>query len=257
MHFVCIVPRISWHTPSPGDVTLILTTHDSRLPRATVFRTDVLTLYTQWINRLGNGDRGFDVSDRETLANELRQMIEHIRAHVPDAVINTRLAQSDQNGVVMHAQVMGGSGPSGSAHASAPVGDCSPELAENRALARAMIAMGLPPIQEAAPPRESAPAPKLHSVTGQPEQPGRVVQFPAHEPERTEPKPDQSESEPKPDQGESDPEPEDISWTAFWTWAKANGFPDKKTLEEAIGRSINQLTPAQIRKLAQSILDTR
>ena len=57
-------------------------------------------------------------------------MIEHIRAHVPDAVVNTRLAHSDQNGVVIHAQIMGGSGPSGSAHASAPVGDASPELAE-------------------------------------------------------------------------------------------------------------------------------
>ena len=59
------------------------------------------------------------MSDRETLASELRQMIEHIRAYVPDAVVNTRLAHSDQNGVVIHAQIMGGSGPSGSAHASA------------------------------------------------------------------------------------------------------------------------------------------
>jgi cell pole-organizing protein PopZ len=187
------------------------------------------------------------VSDRETLANELRQMIEHIRAHVPDAVINTRLAQSDQHGVVMHAQIMGGSGPSGSAHASAPVSECAPEMAENRALARAMIAMGLPPVQDAIPAKETTPAPKLHPVNGQ-EQPGRVVQFPAHEPERP---------EPKPDQAEPDPEPEDISWTAFWTWAKANGFANRDALEAAIGQSINQLTPAQIRKLAQSAIDAR
>ena len=121
------------------------------------------------------------MSDRETLASELRQMIEHIRAHVPDAVVNTRLAHSDQNGVVIHAQIMGGSGPSGSAHASAPVGDASPELAENRAIARAMIAMGLPAIQDTA-------APKLHSVAQQ-DQPSRVVQFPAQEPERADNKP--------------------------------------------------------------------
>jgi hypothetical protein len=188
------------------------------------------------------------VSDRNTLANELRQMIEHIRAHVPDAVINTRLAQSDENGVVMHAQIMGGSGPSGSAHASAPVGECAPEVAENRALGRAMIAMGLPPIQEAVPAKETTPAPKLHPVADLQDQPGRVVQFPAHEPERTEPKPDQSEP---------DPDPEDISWTAFWTWAKANGFANRDALEAAIGQSINQLTPAQIRKLAQSVLGPR
>src|SRR5690242_20898049 len=118
-------------------------------------------------------------------------MIEHIRAHVPDAVVNTRLAHSDQNGVVIHAQIMGGSGPSGSAHASAPVGDASPELAENRAIARAMIAMGLPAIQESV-------GPKLH--VAQPEQPSRVVRFPAQEPERAGNKP----ADPRPD---SDPRP--------------------------------------------------
>jgi hypothetical protein len=107
--------------------------------------------------------------------------------------------------------------------------------------------MGLPPFQEATQPKDTAPAPKLHSVAGQ-EQPGRVVQFPAHEPEAPEPKPDQSES---------DPEPEDISWTAFWTWAKANGFANREALEAAIGQSINQLTPAQIRKLAQTTIDAR
>ncbi|HYP61586.1 MAG TPA: hypothetical protein VEQ36_14240 [Thermomicrobiales bacterium] len=181
------------------------------------------------------------MSDRETLASELRQMIEHIRAHVPDAVVNTRLAHSDQNGVVIHAQIMGGSGPSGSAHASAPVDDASPELAENRAIARAMIAMGLPAIQE--------PAPKLHSVAQQ-DQPSRVVQFPAQEPEQ----PDSKPTEPETD---SDPRPEDISWTAFWTWAKANGFANRDALEEAIGQSINQLSPSQARKLAQTIIDAR
>jgi hypothetical protein len=182
------------------------------------------------------------VSDRETLASELRQMIEHIRAHVPDAVVNTRLAHSDQTGVVIHAQIMGGSGPSGSAHASASVGDASPELAENRAIARAMIAMGLPAMPDTV-------APKLHSVAQQ-DQPSRVVQFPAQETER----PDATPAEPETD---SDPRPEDISWTAFWTWAKANGFANRDALEEAIGQSINQLSPGQARKLAQTVIDAR
>ena len=183
------------------------------------------------------------MSDRETLANELRQMIEHIRAHVPDAVVNTRLAHSDQNGVVIHAQIMGGSSPSGSAHASAPVGDASPELAENRAIARAMIAMGLPAIQET--------APKLHSVAQQ-DQPSRVVQFPAQEPERPDSKPPELEPD-----ADAEPRPEDISWTAFWTWAKTNGFANRDALEQAIGQSINQLSPGQARKLAQTVIDAR
>jgi hypothetical protein len=180
------------------------------------------------------------VSDRDALANELQRMIEHIRTHVPDAVINTRLAHGDQNGIVIHAQIMGGSGAAGAAHASAPNGDGAAELAENRAVERAMIAMGIPPIPEASPAQTT---PRLHSVAGQ-EQSGRVVQFPAQESDREDARAD-------------DPEPEDISWTAFWTWARANGFANREVLEEAIGQSIAQLTPAQIRKLAQEVLDAR
>ena len=180
------------------------------------------------------------MSDRETLASELQRMIEHIRVHVPDAVINTRLAHGDPNGIVIHAQIMGGSGAAGAAHASAPNADGSAELAENRAIERAMIAMGIPPIPDATP---TATTPRLHRVAAQ-EQSGRVVQFPAQESER-----DESRSD--------DPEPEDISWTAFWTWARSNGFANREVLEEAIGQSIGQLTPAQIRKLAQEVLDSR
>jgi ribosomal protein S11 len=195
------------------------------------------------------GEMGYEdnaVSDREQLATELQHMIQYIRNHVPDAVINTRLAHGDQNGIVIHAQIMGGSGAAGAAHASAPYGDGAAELAENRAIERAMIAMGIPPIPEAT-------SPRLHSVAGQ-EQGGRVVPFPAQEPERADATPD----EPAKDQSSGDdPEPEDISWTAFWTWARANGFANRDALEEAIGQTINQLTPGQIRKLAQDVLKTR
>jgi len=50
---------------------------------------------------------------------------------------------------------------------------------------------------------------------------------------------------------------EDISWTAFWTWAKTNGFANRDALEQAIGQSINQLSPGQARKLAQTVIDAR
>ena len=177
------------------------------------------------------------MSDREQLATELQHMIQHIRNHVPDAVINTRLANADESGIVIHAQIMGGSGAAGAAHASAAFADASAELAENRAIERAMIAMGLPPL-----PVETS-APRLHRVTT-PEPAGRVVRFPAQETERE-------------NASATDPEPEDISWTAFWTWARTNGFANREALETAIGQSINQLTPAQVRKLAQDVIDSR
>ena len=177
------------------------------------------------------------MSDREQLGTELQQMIQHIRNHVPDAVINTRLANADESGMVIHAQIMGSSGAAGAAHASAAFGDASAEQAENRAIERAMIAMGIPAL-----PVETT-APKLHRVTT-PEPAGRMVRFPAQDAERE-------------DTVSSDPEPEDISWTAFWTWARVNGFASRDALETAIGQPINQLTPGQVRKLAQDVIDAR
>lgn len=183
--------------------------------------------------------------DRESLNTELQGLVQQIRTHVPDAVINTRLAHADQNGIVIHAQIVGTNGVSGGAHAHAGAGDFAAELAENRALARAMIAIGIPPVPEPVAPTQ------LHTVPSGDDR--RVVKFPSQEPEPAPPVP-----EPLP-AGEPprDPEPEDISWTAFWTWAKANGFANREALEEAIGRSINQLLPAEARRLAQAVIDQR
>jgi hypothetical protein len=186
--------------------------------------------------------------DREGLANELQGLVQQIRAHVPDAVINTRLAHADQNGIVIHAQIVGANGVSGGAHATAGVGDFAAELAENRALARAMIALGIPPVPEPVAPTQ------LHTVPSGDDR--RVVPFPKHEPE-TAPEPTPQPPAPTAPTPEDDPEPEDISWTAFWTWARANGFANREALEEAIGRPIKDLMPAEIRRLAQPVIDQR
>ena len=169
------------------------------------------------------------MSDREQLATELQQLVQHIRTHVPDAVINTRLAISDEAGTIIHAQIMGGSGVSAGAHASAEAGDASAEIAENRAIIRAIIAMGLPPLAEPV-------ATRLHSVPSA-ESSSRVVRFPT------------SETEPRDSDGD-DIQPADISWTEFWKWARSYGFVNKVALETAIGQTIDRLTPAEARKLA-------
>ena len=197
--------------------------------------------------------------DREALAIELQELVHQIRAHVPDAVINTRLAHADQYGIVIHAQIVGANGVSGGAHAHAGAGDVGAELAENRALARAMIAIGIPPVPEPVAPT------RLHSVPSGEAAP-RVVPFPSQEQE-----PDETASDPEKPKLPSaepatpsistasgeDPEPEDISWTAFWTWARANGFANREALETAIGQPIDRLMPGELRKLAQSAIDNR
>ena len=169
------------------------------------------------------------MTDRTELAVELQSLLNHIRSHLPDVVVSTRLAHADDTSVIMHAQLVGGDRTAIGVHASAPAGEGAAELAENRAVIRAMIAAGLPAMIDDL-------TPKLRSVPDN-EPPSRVVQFPKQEPE----------AQPGPvTDGE---EPEDISWTAFWRWARGAGYPDKDALEAAIGRSINDLTPGDIRKL--------
>jgi hypothetical protein len=186
--------------------------------------------------------------DRESLAAELQGLVQQIRAHVPDAVINTRLAHADQHGIVIHAQIVGANAFSAGAHAHAAAGDFAAELAENRALARAMIAIGIPPVPEPVAPTQ------LHTVpTGDDR---RVVPFPTQEPEPA-PEPTPQAPEPPATSTHDDPEPEDISWTAFWTWARANGFASREALEEAIGQPIKDLMPSEIRRLAQPVIDQR
>jgi hypothetical protein len=175
-------------------------------------------------------------------------LVQQIRAHVPDAVINTRLAHADQHGIVIHAQIVGANAFSAGAHAHAAAGDFAAELAENRALARAMIAIGIPPVPEPVAPTQ------LHKVPSGDDR--RVVPFPTQESELA-PEPTPDRPAPASTSTDDDPEPEDISWTAFWTWAKANGFNGRAELESAIGQSINQLLPAEARRLAQAVIDQR
>jgi hypothetical protein len=200
---------------------------------------------------------------REHLADEFQQLVAHIREHAPDAVINTRLAHADETTVVIHAQIVSSAGSAAGAHGSAEMQEGAAEIAENRALHRAMTAMGIPGLQE-------LPLPRLHSVSAS-DNAGRVVQFPSPESPVVEPNPAvtpdvpaEPEVPPVPPVSndptapppvelpqpveQADPAPEDISWTAFWKWAKANGFADKDAVETAIGQKIDALSPADIRR---------
>lgn len=200
---------------------------------------------------------------REHLADEFQQLVAHIRDHAPDAVINTRLAHADETTVVIHAQIVSSTGSAAGAHGSAEMQEGAAEIAENRALHRAMTAMGIPGLQE-------LPLPRLHSVPAN-DNAGRVVQFPSPETpasETEQPAGADASAEPEPPAvspvsndptapspvetpqpvERADPAPEDISWTAFWKWAKANGYADKDAVEAAIGGSISAMSPAEIRR---------
>ncbi|HEY8600616.1 MAG TPA: hypothetical protein VIL85_19425 [Thermomicrobiales bacterium] len=41
-------------------------------------------------------------------------------------------------------------------------------------------------------------------------------------------------------------------WTEFWSWARARGFNDRKSLDAVVGRPTNGMTPLEIRKQIQA-----
>ncbi len=41
-------------------------------------------------------------------------------------------------------------------------------------------------------------------------------------------------------------------WTEFWSWARARGFNDRKSLDAVVGRATNGMTPLEIRKQIQA-----
>ncbi|MDQ3044510.1 MAG: hypothetical protein M3R06_05085 [Chloroflexota bacterium] len=50
----------------------------------------------------------------------------------------------------------------------------------------------------------------------------------------------------------AEPDLADFSWTAFWQWARPIGYTNKPDLEAAIGRTIDGLTPADVRALIRT-----
>ncbi len=69
-------------------------------------------------------------------------------------------------------------------------------------------------------------------------------------PQAHDPRPDQDPAivpSPTPAEPESEPALEDYSWTAFWRVARPQGF-NKVKVEEQIGRSIDGMTPIQVRE---------
>jgi hypothetical protein len=159
------------------------------------------------------------------------------------------------------------------------------ETAETRAIGRALDVLGmiLPPETEPRPKpepmrqpeRQKTPAP-TPTAPVDPEDPPAVVDAlrraarsqprPIHAVEQAEteepaarpttgdvrftvptPFPQRSQSEESGgDEGES-VQMEDVSWTSFWRWARDKGLMRKVDIEQRIGRSIDDLSPAQIR----------
>lgn len=201
---------------------------------------------------------------------DLKWQLVWLRAEHPDARIETQLVPTDDELVSCRATVSLPSGASASAHGSAKLEggmESLVELAENRALVRALAALGYgaeyaEDDRLEARPRLIPPVELMTARTLKERDEGARYS----EPERLSEAEDESDDElpeDEPDPPTSMPatpttDPErpatprsgaDISWNKFWEWARPRGYRSAAELSELLGVEVLSLTPADVRRL--------
>lgn len=190
--------------------------------------------------------------------NTLQSRLLWFRGDHPDAEIETELVVAEEEMAVCKATLRSPSGGSASSHGSALrelAGAGYVELAEDRALTRALIALGY---GESAPDlggddsddSETPPAPiELMSARA------LVPDEPETEEDEERPSRPHQVREDRPSRETGD-EGADVNWTKFWTWARRRGYRDANQLSELLGVDVLAHTPREVRQmLAQYELD--
>lgn len=175
-------------------------------------------------------------------------LLRSLRVDHPNSMISAELTRLDETQAVVRVEIVlpeGGSASSyGVAAADTPH---AVETAENRALGRALSALGYLESGEPAPSdhKERGPSPLEPMIDERPAR-SEATEAPRTTDDQVPPAPIETVA-PQPTADEGDPPLEDYSWTAFWKWARKAGYQDKATVEELIGESITSLSPAQVR----------
>ncbi len=207
-----------------------------------------------------------------------------LRREHPDAEIITEHIRIDDTIAIFRATVSIPSGGKATGHGSETAKDFPDyiEKAETKALGRALNALGYgaqfaegedaanaglsqPPLRPV--PAETAESPLPQPARGGAPEPGRAGDRQPAVPPRAAPAGTARAGEPRPPvrpapmpapagrqepaahAGEGEPPLEDYSWTAFWRWAREQGFDKKAAIESFVGQSIQNLSPAELRQL--------
>ena len=198
--------------------------------------------------------------------------LEWVRETHPDARITATLIPTDDALVPVRIEIATPEGPDGAGHGVA----LGVEEAEDRAILRAAETLGYRDVSgiepDAMEPLDDGPSLPLETVqhtsttplAGRSAQLGpSVVVRPRSQPPNpvTTPPPRPIRPVPAPGEpgfdepvGEDDLEMEDVSWTAFWKWARAQGYDSGEAVARAIGRPIQGLSPREVRDLLRSQL---
>jgi len=203
---------------------------------------------------MADGDDGNSVSPPYPI--ELQRRLALLRREHPAAALDVDLIRADGDLAVVKASISlpgAGSVSSLGVVSGEEIGRAI-EQAERRAIERALtIASSSIPAAEtpAAIPtpitNRQPPAPQPAPVERRPPAPIRTnapIDIGASRPAPTAPS-----TRPQPAPAEGEPVLADYSWTAFWSWARENGLTKQGDIEQIIGQSYENLTPAEVRKL--------
>lgn len=201
---------------------------------------------------------------------DLKWRLLWLRTREPEATVETQVVPTDEDEVVCRATISLRSGAAAAAHGSARRSDGEPavELAENRALARALASLGFGTeyLDEDDIQVEPGPSPPVNLMTARTLMDRETESYdpdnaddpqePDSEPEdlteTPEPPPDPASHpglQPASSIDDQPSEGEDISWTKFWAWAKPRGYGSAVELGELLGVDVLSHTPGEIRRM--------
>lgn len=189
----------------------------------------------------------------------LRSRLLWFRADHPDADIETELVVAEEEMAVCRARLRSQTGGSATSHGSAIrelVGHGYVELAEDRALARALAALGYGNVAIEGQVEEDAddetPVPPIELMSAR-----SLVREdpPAEDYAERQARPREIREE-RPARESAGDEGADVNWTKFWTWARRRGYRDANQLSELLSVDVLAHTPREVRQmLAQYELD--
>jgi hypothetical protein len=191
-----------------------------------------------------------------------------LRTEHPDAQITTEHIMIDDQGAVFRAMVQVPGGGSATGYGSETRGDFVDyiEKAETKAIGRALAALGYGTqfaldfdLEEEPEGRPWADSPVERQAAGghrgqrQRATADRRAETRSAQRERPakEAGGDGETSAIREDAGDDDFNPADYSWNEFWPWARRRGYRDKAMVEETLGRSIDGMTPREVRSALQ------
>jgi hypothetical protein len=193
---------------------------------------------------------------------DLKWQLVWLRGQHPDARIETQLVAGDSDVALCRATVSLPSGGAATAHGSARRDgndESYVELAENRALARALAAVGFG--AEFADedhielrPRLAPPVALMTARALKERDEGQRYTAPDKEDgSESDAEPEPTPARPqRPAPDERPPVPQtgaDINWNKFWEWARPRGYRSADELSKLLDVDILALTPAEVRRL--------